>query len=67
MISKNIKYTYESTKYGSNIRYDNDKFSKDLLANIKSKKVDNTTNNLTSQSLVIKPLWEKSTTYSTRV
>ena len=45
----NIKYTYESTKYSSNINYDNYKSCKE----IKNKKADNITNNLTFQSLVI--------------
>ena len=62
----NIKCNYESTKYGSNIRYDNCRSCKDVLANIKNKKV-NINNNLTSQSLVIKSLWEESTTYGTKI
>ena len=54
----NIKYTYESTRYGSNIRHDNYKSCKD----VKDKKVDNITKNLTFQSLVIKSLCQESST-----
>ena len=51
----------------SNIRYDNYKSCEDVLTDIKNKKIDNITNNLTSQSLVIKSLWKESTTYSTKI
>ena len=61
------KYTYESTKCDSSKRYDNYKSCKDVLNDIKTKKADNITNNLTSQSLVIKLLWKESTTYGTKI
>ena len=53
--------------YGSNIRYDNYKSCKDVLADIRNRKVDNITHNLTSQSLFIKSLWKESTTYGTQI
>ena len=62
-----IKCIYESTKYGSNIKYDNYNPCKDVLTDIKNKNADNITINLNSQSLVIKSLWEESTTYGTKV
>ena len=62
-----IKCIYESTKYGSNIKYDNYNPCKDVLTDIKNKNADNITINLNSQSLVIRSLWEESTTYSTKV
>ena len=37
------------------------------MVDINNKKVDNITNNLASQSLVIKSLWEESTTYGTKI
>ena len=37
------------------------------MADIKNKNVDNITNNLTSQSLVIKSLSEETTTYDTKI
>ena len=62
-----IEYTHKSTKYGSNIKYDNYKSCQDVLTDIKNKKVDNIMNNSTSQNLVIKSLWEESTTYGMKI